>query len=77
MLEFERRLLKSDSEASAIPEKKPIGEALAKYLEMFGDKTCCFEDLVPFVAEDVLKDGQRNAFIDLLRKHESDVSRPS
>lgn len=73
LLEFESRLLTSGLEVTAIPERKPIGEGLEKYLEMFGDRTCCFEDLRPFVDSEILQNDQRSAFIDLLRKHESDV----
>jgi N-terminal acetyltransferase B complex non-catalytic subunit len=49
-----------------LPPQRSILESLGEYLELFGSKACCFEDLKPYV--DSLSEAETVAWLALLQK---------
>lgn len=77
LLELERRIRTLPNETiSQISEgRRTLGQLLELYFSQFGDKACCFEDLLPYVTEEVIGSlpAEREAWVDYLKHRSTDV----
>lgn len=53
--------------------RKSLQQLIMAYLDVFGNKYTCSEDLAPYVSAAVLEDDERNAVLEVLNAHVSDV----
>jgi hypothetical protein len=76
-LEFEKRLRMQSPETLAdlgtIGDRESLGDLIKSYFEYFGEKMCCFEDLMPYVYEPLLGNGEMTDVMEHLKRYLSHV----
>lgn len=76
-LEFEKRLRMQCPDTltklGTIHSREPLGDLIKSYFEYFGDKTCCFEDLMPYIYEPLLRNDEMTDIVEYITHYLFDV----
>ena len=65
--------MQSPPNFGTIDGRKTLGDLIKSYFEHFGEKMCCFEDLLPYVCEPPLEIDEMADVLEHFKRYLSDV----